>query len=152
MPDLESEVGQRIIDFRGSFYEINPFVEFTFSGYSHSFGKARYCFREALSLAFLKRTKCITLAKQISRTKCISLARQISRTKCISLAKQISLATGEQNYFFWVFIPFLESEMRLRFRSTSLMRTSITSPTEKRSEGCLMYLSDISEMWSSPSW
>jgi len=42
--------------------------------------------------------------------------------------------------------PFLVKEMRCLATSTALILTSITSPTEKSSEGCLMYLSDISEM------
>ena len=46
---------------------------------------------------------------------------------------------------------YLPSPLRVRailffFRSTSLISTSITSPTEKRSEGRLTNLSDISEM------
>ena len=50
------------------------------------------------------------------------------------------------------FMPLRVSDILCLSTFTSLIFTSITSPTEKSSEGCLMYLSDISEMWRRPSW
>ena len=46
---------------------------------------------------------------------------------------------------------FLVNAMRLRFRSTSFTATVTTSPTDTTSDGCLMNLLLISEMWTSPS-
>ena len=46
---------------------------------------------------------------------------------------------------YFTFIPFLVRAMRFFLRSTSLIFTSITSPVLNSSEGCLMYLSLISE-------
>ena len=56
---------------------------------------------------------------------------------------------AEKNY---LPIPLRVRAILFFFKSTSLISTSITSPTENRSEGRFTNLSDISEMWRSPSW
>ena len=63
------------------------------------------------------------------------------------VAMQHAELTGDDvlDYHF-TFIPFLVRAIRCCLISTSLILTSITSPVLKSSEGCLMYLSLISEM------
>ena len=74
----------------------------------------------------------------------------------INITKQKKAPFGAffiTNYLsFAVFIPLRVKEILCFLTSTSLMRTSITSPVLNISEGCLMNLSLISEMWSRPSW
>ena len=68
------------------------------------------------------------------------------RPPCFSKERSFFLYFDYFCKYYFTFIPFLVREMRCFLTSTSLMRTSITSPVLKSSEGCLMKRSDISEM------